>query len=234
MFRLKDVLYWLMGLGVVALGGLLLATHLHDRRERREIESSHHEVDELRRACEDDVALLGADVRRHAPLDDLGELLDEAWRGARDLEAEARELVRSASSPHHFELVTSHLADARQCLSEVQALVLDDTAPGPRPACFFNPNHGPADAHVEWPVASGTVKLPCCVADAHRINSGAEPYARTWRQGDDRVPWWLAGHAVKPWALGWFGRWRGTPHWTAMEQVAEVLVSHEHSDHAAA
>ncbi|MGJ6981367.1 hypothetical protein ACSDQ9_12690 [Aestuariimicrobium soli] len=217
------MLYWLMGLGVVALCALLLVTHLHDRAETKALASSHHEVDELRRACEDDVALLGADVRRHAPLDDLGELTDDAWRQARDLQGRARDLLRQATSPHQFEQVTAHLAQARQCLADVQALVLDDEAPEARPCCFFNPNHGPADTTTEWPTATGTVTLPCCEADARRVASGADPYARTWPVGDDRVVWWLAGEAAQPWARGWFGAWRGTPPWQAMSRVAPVL-----------
>lgn len=223
MFRLADVLYWLMGLGVVALCGLLLATHLHDRAESKALETSHQEVDQLRRACEDDVALLGADVQRHAPLDDLGELTDEAWRHARDLYAQADDLMGQAITPLQFEQVTSLLAQARLRLAEVQALVLDDEAPEPRPCCFFNPNHGPADTTTSWQTPSGPVLLPCCDADARRVDSGADPYARTWPVGDDRVAWWLAGDAVQPWALGWFGDWRGTAHWAAMSEVAQVL-----------
>ena len=223
MVRLADVLYWLMGLGVVALCALLVVTHLHDRAERLALEASHHEVDALRRVCEDDVALLGADITRHAPLDDLGELTDEEWRRARDLHAEAKERLRHAEGPHSFEQVTSLLARARQSLAEVQALVLNDEAPAPRPCCFFNPNHGPSDATVDWETPTGTVALPCCHADAQRIASGADPYARTWPVGDDRAPWWTVGEAAQPWALGWFAQWRTSGHWAALSQAAPVL-----------
>lgn len=216
--------YALIGLGLVALSCLLIATHRHDRQVTRELEASHVTVDELRRICADDVALLGTDVQRHAPLDDLGEMTDEAWRNARDLQAKAEELLEHATGTLQFGQVTTLVAAGRRSLAEVQALVLDDEAPEPRPCCFFNPNHGPSDASVEWSTPSGTVLLPCCLADARRVESGAEPYSRTWRIDGERRPWWEAGEAAGPWARGWFSEWRGSAEWDAIQAV---VTAHE-------
>jgi hypothetical protein len=74
--------------------------------------------------------------------------------------------------------------------------------PERRPACFFDPRHGPSVRDVEWAPPGGQPRaVPACAADATRIEQGEEPESRQVLVGGRASPYWAAG----PMYGGYFG-----------------------------
>ena len=80
---------------------------------------------------------------------------------------------------------------------------LDGRAPPERrPACFFDPRHGPSVRDVEWAPPGGQAReVPACAACATRIEDGEEPESRQVLVGGRATPYWAAG----PMYGGYFG-----------------------------
>jgi hypothetical protein len=107
--------------------------------------------------------------------------------------------------------VTRALEDGRYAVACVLARKNGDRLPVRRPPCFFNPSHGPSIADVDWAPPAGLPRpVPVCAADQERLRQGAEPDIRTVPDGVGRVPYWQAGPAYSPWAMGYFGGYAGS------------------------
>src|SRR3990170_2177669 len=77
--------------------------------------------------------------------------------------------------------------------------------PERRPACFFDPRHGPSVRDVAWSPPYGDEReVPVCAACAVRVEEGSDPDAREVTVGGRRRPYWETPGAA-PWALGYFG-----------------------------
>ena len=101
--------------------------------------------------------------------------------------------------------MTTALEDGRYAVACVRARREGKPLPARRPPCFFNPSHGPSTVDVDWAPPGGQQRrIPVCGADADRLEQGAEPDVRTVPQGAGRVPYWNAGPAYSPWAMGYF------------------------------
>lgn len=223
MRTLTDVLYVVVTLGLLLLAIVMVQAWRHDRDVHAERAELEVQTSASLRACEDDLTRFATDVERAAPLDELGELVDEDWSAARSALTRAEELLASPSSPAVLERVTAHIEEGRAALARAQAAVLAEEAID-APPCFFNPNHGPSDTTVSWTTNEGArVRVPSCAADAARIQSGADPYWRTIAVDDLRLPWWQSGAHGACWARGWFARWHAHPTMPSLIAVAPML-----------
>lgn len=217
-------LYVLVAIGLIALVLLLVQTHRQDRAMQRRLSEAATQEDQTRQAMREDLALLGNDVDRNAPLDDLGTMVDDNWTAVTRAYRQVQDSLTHARTSTQLTQVTEQLAVARQLLTNYRAELLAEPVPTPQAPCFFNPNHGPSDTIVTWYASDGVdVKVPCCSADARRLASGAAPYARTFRTESGRQPWWQVGAPAGDWARGWFAGWRDTPVWTQLIIAAPAL-----------
>ena len=57
--------------------------------------------------------------------------------------------------------------------------------------------------------------MPACALDAERVRAGADPDARQVMVGSQRMPYWQAGGAYQPYAMGYFGAF-GPMEWMFM------------------
>jgi hypothetical protein len=77
--------------------------------------------------------------------------------------------------------------------------------PERRPACFFDPRHGPSVREVEWsPGGGATREVPACAACALRVEEGVEPETRQVLVGGQQTPYWAAGPAYGGYFGGFF------------------------------
>ncbi|MFG1624278.1 hypothetical protein [Kribbella sp. NPDC049227] len=196
---------WL--LAALGAGGLALAARfLWVRRGSRRLDRA--ELEQIRVLADDDVTLLGEELRR------LGERV-----AGRDLDAEARHdyqqaldayqsaqrSVRELKSAEDISTITDTLAGARYAMVCVLARVDGRPIPERRVPCFFNPQHGPSTTDVVWTwPGRGTRTVPACAQDAARVKVHDDPEIRYVRYGTRRVPYWEAGTAVAPYGRGYF------------------------------
>lgn len=223
MRTLAGVLYVVVTCGLLLLAVVMVQAWRHDRDVHVERAALEAQTSASRRACEDDLARFRTDVEKAAPLDELGELVDEDWMTARDALTRADEALASSTSPSVLAQVTMAIEEGRAALARVTAAILAEEAHD-APPCFFNPNHGPSDTTVSWTTNAGErVRVPSCAADAGRIQSGADPYWRTIAVDDLRLPWWQSGAHGVCWARGWFARWHSHPLMPSIIAVAPML-----------
>jgi hypothetical protein len=77
--------------------------------------------------------------------------------------------------------------------------------PERRPACFFDPRHGPSVRDVEWAPPGGQQRsVPACAACALRVEEGEEPQSRQVLVGGAATPYWAAGPAFGGYFGGFF------------------------------
>ncbi|HEX6247783.1 MAG TPA: hypothetical protein VFZ64_07945 [Nocardioidaceae bacterium] len=193
-------------LALVAGGGaVLLGRRAQQRRLDRRLELA--ELEAVRTLADDDVTLLGEELRR---LDSLvaGRDLDEDTRvdyqRALDAYESAARTARRMRSTDEVSLVADALAQGRHALVCVQARLAGEPVPPYRVPCFFNPQHGPSVREVLWTQPGrGTRLVPACRQDAARVTAHERPDVRRVRIGPRRVPYWEAGAAFAPYTPGY-------------------------------
>ena len=170
------VLLGLAGVGAATWGGRRIWGRLEDRRERAEA------VAVLVKLCEEDVTLLGEQLRRLdaetavRPLDEPGRV---DYQSALDAYESAQRDVQGVSELDQVTTVIDTLNDGRYALACVQARVAGEAVPEKRTPCFFNPQHGPSVTDVMFTArAGGTKRVPACAQDAARVNAGEKPGIR--------------------------------------------------------
>ena len=202
-----DVLIVLVLLGV---GIAFLVSRSQRRESNRELES----LQSVKTVAEEDVTRLGEDV---ALLDTetAGRQLDEAtrqdYRRALDAYDAAKSALDRVRAPEDVKGVTGILEDGRYAVACVQARLAGRPLPERRPPCFFNPQHGPSGVDVDWAPPGGVPRpVPACLADAERVQAGAEPDMRKVPVGAGRAPYWQGGPGYSPYAQGYFSPYAGT------------------------
>lgn len=196
---------WLLVL--VAAGGVGVAAKTW--RDRRVLGTARREeLDGVRRLADEDVTVLGEQLRR-LDAEVAGHELDEAarvdYQTALDAYEAAQRAVPRIQSTDEISKVTDTLSTGRYALACVQARVAGRPVPELRVPCFFNPQHGPSVGDVMWtPPGRGTRKVPACAQDAARIASAEQPEPRMVTIGSRRVPYWEAGAAYQPYGDGYF------------------------------
>ncbi|WP_410788569.1 hypothetical protein [Kribbella sp. C-35] len=203
-------MWWL--LTALGGGGLALAgRYLWDRRAAQRGEAE--ELEEIRKLADEDVTLLGEELRR---LDTqvAGHPLDPDARSdyqvALDAYEAAQRAVNGIRKADGISSVTDTLATGRYAITCVQARLQGVPVPERRVPCFFNPQHGPSAIDIVWTQPKvGTRTVPACAQDAARIRAGDQPEVRYVRYGSRRVPYWEAGAAITPYGMGYFAAGAG-------------------------
>src|SRR6478735_9374172 len=197
---------WL--LVIVAVGGAGWAGR--GWRRRRALGSvSKEELSGVRRLAEEDVTVLGEQLRR---LDDevAGRTLDEParvdYQTALDAYESAGRAAPRIKTADEISKVIDTLSTGRYALACVQARADGRPVPERRVPCFFNPQHGPSVTDVMWTPGRGrgTRRVPVCAQDAARVAAHEEPEVRTVTVRSRQVPYWEAGGAYLPYAEGYF------------------------------
>ncbi len=182
------------------------------RGGRRAISAA--DLDAARRAAEEDVTRFGEELQRldlDVQMAGVDEAMLQDWQRALDSYESAKRSLEMVQSPDDVRHVTTALEDGRYAVACVRARRDKQPLPVRRPPCFFNPSHGPSTTDVDWSPPGGQPRrIPVCGADADRLAQGAEPDIRTVPQGAGRVPYWNAGPAYSPWAMGYFGMYAAT------------------------
>ena len=206
----------LLILVVVGLAFWALSSAAGKRRlqQRQAPAVSAAEVEAARRAAEEDVVRYGEELQRldaDVHMGDTDEAMLQDWQRALDSYEHAKQALDVVQQPDDVRHVTTALEDGRYAVACVRARRDRQPLPQRRPPCFFNPAHGPSAVDVDWaPPGGQSRRVPVCLADQDRLAQGAEPDVRTVPRGAGRVPYWEAGPAYSPWAMGYFGMYAAT------------------------
>lgn len=191
----------LAGGGAVWTGRRMTVRRARRMQDREELES-------VRRLADEDVTLLGEELRRlesDAPVADLDEQARVDYQQALDAYESAQRLAPRIDEPDEVSKVTDVLSTGRYALACVQAAADGRPRPEHRVPCFFNPQHGPSAQDVRYtPPGRGTRTVPACAQDVARLAEGESPEVRTVRLGSRQVPYWQAGAAYLPYGRGYF------------------------------
>jgi hypothetical protein len=151
-----------------------MARGVRPERERRQLALAEFRLG-IRLAREDLTALA-------EQLDDSPAWLDgdasAEWKQAAGLYGAAQAALREVATLGEVMAVHTTLCQARFHLARADALGYDEEPPTSIEPCWFDPQHGPASAEVEWP-AAGSVRA--CRDDAERIAAGQAPRRRPLR-----------------------------------------------------
>ena len=200
----------LLVLIILLAAGFFVLRAVTKSKERKAVESRQAtDLAKVRTVAEEDVTRFGEELQR-LDGDLLTERLDEATRQdyqrALDSYEAAKESLSTVTRSEEIRHVTEALEDGRYAVACVLARVEKRPLPTRRPPCFFNPAHGPSATDIMWAPPGGQQRqIPVCMADADRVEQGAEPDVRTVQQGAGRVPYWQGGPAYSPYASGYFG-----------------------------
>jgi hypothetical protein len=192
----------------LAGGGSLAWLGVRLRSKRAESRDRAEDLTQVRKLCEEDITLLGEQLRRldaetaSHPLDDAARV---DYQTALDAYESAQRTVRRITDADEISKVTDTLSSGRYALACVQARVAGQPLPELRVPCFFNPQHGPSVIDVQFtPPGRGTRKVPACAMDAARLKAGEKPEIREVEIGGRRVPYFEAGAAYYPYGEGYF------------------------------
>ncbi|MET1060233.1 MAG: hypothetical protein ABWX84_11570 [Nocardioides sp.] len=191
---------------VVAVGALALTQSRSKQRAELERQSA---LRKPAKVAEEDVTRFGEELQE-LHIDTMTTELDPAMRQdyqrALDAYENAKTLLAEATAPEDISAVTKTLEDGRYAQACVLARQAGEPLPQRRPPCFFNPAHGPAQTDIEWAPPGGVRReVPVCLADAERVEAGAEPDTRQVRDGNRMVPWYQGGPAYGAYADGYYG-----------------------------
>lgn len=200
---------------LLVVGAVLALVVTSSNRRRTELERSKAaDLAAVVKVAEEDVTRFGEELQRLdtemlvTPLD---EPMRQDYQRALDSYERAKEIVGQVSVPEQVRHVTEALEDGRYAAACVLARKDGRPLPVRRPPCFFNPAHGPSTTDIDWAPPAGIPRqVPVCAADADRVRQGAEPDIRTVQQGYERVPYWQAGPAYSPYAMGYFSAYAMT------------------------
>jgi hypothetical protein len=192
----------------LAGGGGLAWLGVRLRSKRAQGRDRAQDLAQVRKLCEEDITLLGEQLRRldaetaSHPLDDAARL---DYQTALDAYESAQRTVLRITDADEISKVTDTLSSGRYALACVQARVAGRPLPELRVPCFFNPQHGPSVIDVDFtPRGRGTRRVPACAMDAARLKAGEKPEIREVEIGGRRVPYFEAGAAYFPYGEGYF------------------------------
>jgi hypothetical protein len=222
--REETAMEWLL-VGLVVGGGGLLARRVQQARTARAEE--REDLAAVRSIADEDVTVFGeqlARLDREVAGHDLDEPTRVDYQSALDAYESAQRSVPRIRRADEISKVTDALSSGRYALACVQARVHGQALPQLRVPCFFNPQHGPAERHVEWiPRGRGMRRVPACAVDAARVAAHEEPEVRKVRIGSRVLPYWEAGTAFQPYTEGYFSSavalsWAFAP-WTEFQHT---------------
>jgi len=197
---------WLL-LGLLVLAVVAYVSANRHRTAQRELAAA--DLAAVRRTVDEDVTVLGEELQRldaDLPPGATDQSLLADHQRALDAYEDAKQSAEAMRRPEDAKHVTEILDDGRYAIACVQARVDSTPLPTRRPPCFFDPRHGPSVVDVRWAPPGGALRdVPACALDTERVHAGAEPHSRQVLVGSARVPYWQAGSAFAPMAMGYFG-----------------------------
>jgi hypothetical protein len=168
------------------------------RRQQRLFELERARV--ARRMANEDVTVLGEELSE-LHYDTLttelkGEIGDD-YAQALDAYDRAKQLLRTTEGAEVIKTLLPVLEDGRFHLACVLARQEGRPLPQRLPSCYFNSQHGPSHAEVEWaPPGGETRTVPVCLTDLNRLEAKRSPAVRMIRVGEQTVPWFAAEQAL--------------------------------------
>jgi hypothetical protein len=198
-------------LTLVVIAGIIAAVVVvtSRRSKARALERKEAELAPVRKLTFEDVTALGEQLQA-LDLDLAGRELTPGenadYQRALDSYESAKTAADAMTQPDDVRHVTQILDDGRYAIACVRARVAGEPLPTRRPACFFDPRHGLSVTDVMWAPPGGAPRdVPACALDAERVQAGADPDSRMVMAGAQRVPYYQAGGAYRPYAQGYFG-----------------------------
>jgi hypothetical protein len=183
---------------IVLLG--LVAFFIYRRIKRRRQNAT--DFREVKEAAREDLVALADDVQGLEHKVEGNEAAKRDYLAALDRYAQASSAFDRAVTPDQLAPVAASLDEGRYLMASAEARLEGNEPPERRPACFFDPRHGPSVRDVEWTPPGGQPRVvPACAADAVRIEQGEEPESRHVLVGGQATPYWAAG----PMYGGYFG-----------------------------
>jgi hypothetical protein len=178
------------------------------RRRAAEQEEQAADLEVVRRLADEDVTVLGEQLRRlderlaGAPLDTEAQ---HDYQTALDAYESAGRAVGRLRHADQVSTVLDTVSHGRYAMACVEARVAGQIPPPWQPPCFFDPRHGPSTTTVMWtPRGRGTRTVPACAQDAARVAEHRPPEVRTVQLHGRLVPYWQAGSATAPYTEGYF------------------------------
>lgn len=194
-----------VGVVVLVVGGLWLF------RRRRRAAREREALEQVRPTVDEDITAYGETLDRTAfdpGAADTDDTMREDWATSLDAYDRAKTAMRHARKAEDVRAVSEALDDGRFALATLDARRRRVELPERRPPCFFDPRHGVSVRDMEWAPAGGAQRtVPVCGADAARLDDGIDPEVREVVTPNGRRPYWEAGPAFAPWAMGWYGAW---------------------------
>ena len=157
---------------------------------------------EVRETAREDLVALAEDVQGLEQKVETNEPAKRDYLAALEQYSRASDAFDRARTPAQLAPIAEALEEGRYLMASAESRLEGKEPPERRPACFFDPRHGPSVRDVEWTPPGGQPRqVPACAADAVRIEDGEEPASRQVRAGGQLTPYWAAG----PMYGGYFG-----------------------------
>jgi hypothetical protein len=183
---------------VLLVGGIVFFMYRKLRRRRAEADAFR----EVKETAREDLVALAEDVQGLEEKVEGNDRAKKDYLAALDQYSRASGAFDRARTPGQLAPVAEALEEGRYLMASAESRLEGHAPPERRPACFFDPRHGPSVRDVEWAPMGGQPRLvPACAADALRIEEGVEPQSRQVLAGGQMVPYWAAG----PMYGGYFG-----------------------------
>ncbi|HEV7640962.1 MAG TPA: hypothetical protein VGO39_08875 [Gaiellaceae bacterium] len=178
----------------------VVAFLVYRRIKRRRQDSSDFQA--VKETAREDLVALADDVQGLEHKVDANDAARRDYLAALDKYSEASSKFDRAVSAAQLAPVAESLEEGRYLMASAESRLEGKEPPERRPACFFDPRHGPSVRDVEWAPPGGEPRsVPACAADAIRIEQGEEPQSRQVLVGGQATPYWAAG----PMYGGYFG-----------------------------
>jgi hypothetical protein len=184
---------------IVAIVGFLVYRRIRRRRENA------RDFLAVKEAARGDLVALADDVQGLEHKVEGNAAARRDYLAALEQYAQASARFDRAASADALAPVAEALEEGRYLMASAESRLEGKEPPERRPACFFDPRHGPSVRDVEWAPPGGQPRVvPACAADATRIEEGEEPESRQVLVGGQATPYWAAGPAFGGYFGGFF------------------------------
>ncbi|HEX4679250.1 MAG TPA: hypothetical protein VH210_08650 [Gaiellaceae bacterium] len=181
---------------ILAIAGLFVYRTIKRRRQNAT------DFVAVKETAREDLVALADDVQGLEHKVDGNDAAKRDYLAALDKYSQASSAFDRAASPAQLAPVAESLEEGRYLMASAESRLEGKEPPERRPACFFDPRHGPSVRDVQWAPPGGQPRaVPACAADATRIEQGEEPESRQVLVGGRATPYWAAG----PMYGGYFG-----------------------------
>jgi hypothetical protein len=183
---------------LLLIGGILFFGY----RKLKQRRADSDRFREVRETAREDLVALAEDVQGLEEKVETNEPAKRDYLAALEQYSRASDAFDRARNPAQLAPIAEALEEGRYLMASAESRLEGKEPPERRPACFFDPRHGPSVRDVEWTPPGGQPRqVPACAADALRVEEGEEPVSRQVRAGGQLTPYWAAG----PMYGGYFG-----------------------------